>query len=146
MTVNYTPDVDWTFICKKTVYVDLTAGNHTISLAKNPSSGSALLDCIDLTYLAPATNVLPEKAQRYEAEDASLDSGFRVERDAPNFSGTGFAESNNSGQPASITFIVEAAQDGFYNVRLRYAVDGPRLTICATPGQWFRIECCDARK
>jgi hypothetical protein len=124
ITVNYTPDVDWTFICKKTVYVDLTAGSHTISLAKNPSSGSALLDCIDLTYLAPATNVLPEKARRYEAEDASLDSSFRVERDAPNFSGTGFAESNNSEQPASITFIVEAMQDGFYNVRLRYAVEG----------------------
>jgi Carbohydrate binding module (family 35) len=75
-TVDYTPDVDWTFICKKTIDIDLTAGSHTISLAKNPASGSALLDCIDLTYLVPAVNVLPEKAQRYEAEDAYLDSGF----------------------------------------------------------------------
>jgi hypothetical protein len=124
MTVDYTPDVDWTFICKKTVDIDLTAGNHTISLAKNPASGSALLDCIDLTYLAPATQVLPEKAQRYEAEDANLDSSFRVGRDASNFSGNGFVETSSIGKPGSVTFIVEAARDGFYNVRLRYAVEG----------------------
>ena len=122
--VVYTPNVDWTFIGKKTVDLYLKAGSHTITLANDTSAGPALLDCIDLGYVAPAQNVVQEPERRYEAEYAGLDSGFRIEGDAPGFSGTGFAESTGSGQTASITFVVATAQDGFYNVRLRYTVQG----------------------
>ena len=74
--------------------------------------------------MAPAQSVVPEPERRYEAEYASLDSGFRVERNAPGFSGVGFAQSAGSGQADSITFVTATAQDGFYNMRLRYTLQG----------------------
>jgi hypothetical protein len=122
--VVFAPDVDWTFIGKKRVDLYLKAGSHTIKLACDTSVQPVLLDCIDLGYVAPAGSVVQEPERRYEAEYASLDSGFRVERDAPSSSGTGFAESHGSGQTDSITFVTATDQDGFYNIRLRYTLQG----------------------
>src|SRR5258708_36831266 len=75
--VVYTPNVDWTFIGKKTVDLYLKAGSHTITLANDTSAGPALFDCLHLCHLAPAPNRGPEPETPYRAQKGRPGLRFR---------------------------------------------------------------------
>ncbi|HEY0792935.1 MAG TPA: hypothetical protein VGD78_17855 [Chthoniobacterales bacterium] len=122
-TIEYAPNLAWTFIGRKSLFLDLKAGSHTLTLAKgDPEAGSAkgsvYLDCIDLTEVGTNTHVAGENAVRYEAELADLAGNCSFRSDEPGFSGTGYVETKKG---AATTFVTSVLRDAYYDVRLRYA-------------------------
>lgn len=94
--VNYPPTLNWLFRSHQDMYLNLTAGSHTITLGTaDPSIGTAkgqvTLDDIQLTYAPGQIPGITGPATSYPAAYADTTSG-------------------------TPTFAVDAGQDGYYRV------------------------------
>ncbi|WP_151481420.1 CBM35 domain-containing protein [Streptomyces albicerus] len=130
--VAYPSTENWTYRGRKTVPVSLTAGSHTLTLAKG-DTGEATLDRIDLTaHTTPSAS--------YEATLADISGSPAYDyRDA---SGTGTGALRlGSGDKA--VFDVYAPRDGYFTVTprasapVRLSLHGE--TVTAHPGKPLRL-------
>lgn len=113
--IVYDSTVKWGYYNYKTVYLDLTAGSHTIQLMYKGESQKgkavdsmlcALLDKIDLTYAPDAPAVI-----RIEPEElVGSQNGFALSRKG-SYSGAGSASGSGT-----FEFYVCAPRDGYYTV------------------------------
>ncbi len=113
--IVYDSTVKWGYYNYKTVYVDLTAGSHTITLMYKGADQNtkevnsmlcAMLDKIDLTYA-------PDRAASVVIEPEELvgsKNGYTLSQDGT-YSGAGSA--NGGGD---FDFYVNAPRDGYYAV------------------------------
>lgn len=130
-TVGYPSTENWTYRAKKDLTVDLTAGTHTLTLAKG--TGEVTLDRIDLT-----AHTTPSAA--YEATLADVSGS--VSYDYRDSSGTGTG-GLALGSGAKAVFDVYAPRDGYFTVTSR-ASAAVQLslhgeTVTAAPGQALKL-------
>ncbi|MFI9586612.1 CBM35 domain-containing protein [Streptomyces sp. NPDC052236] len=130
-TVSYPSTENWLYRAKKDLTVQLTAGTHTLTLAKD--TGEATLDRIDLTaHTTPFT--------AYEATLADV-SG-RVSYDYGNATGTGTG-ALVLGTGSKAIFDVYAPRDGYFTVTsrasaaLQLSLHGER--VAAAPNKALRL-------
>lgn len=105
---------------------DLSAGSLTMSL--NGLQGTSAYYAI----VTPATSASPVVANRYEAEYARA-TGTATPRFGGNtgYNGTGYVDGYQNSSTADTTFFVTAANDGYYDVSLRYSA-GPLSGVSST--------------
>ena len=117
--VSYPPTLNWLFRSHKDLYLDLTAGTHTITLGvSDPSFGTAkgqvTLDDLQLTYAPHAVAGVTAPGTAYPAAYGAL-SG-----DAATVPCSGSRclapQSVTPGRGGSVSFAVDAGSDGFYSV------------------------------
>ncbi len=111
--ITYDSTVKWGYYNYKTVYVDLTAGNHTIQMMYKGESQKgkevnsmlcALLDKIDLTYVPDSLAVV-----KIEPEElVGSQKGFSLSQNG-SYSGAGSACGSGT-----FEFYVCAPRDGYY--------------------------------
>lgn len=124
--VNYPPTLNRTFWSHKNLYLELPAGKHTITFGVSAPSigtarGQATLDQILLTYAPGAVPGITGPATVYPAAYAELAKGDATVPCGPQ-AGACAAPQDVSMQPGSnITFVVDAARPGYYDLRLRSA-------------------------
>lgn len=129
--VNYAPTLSWLFRSHKDLYLNLTAGTHTITFGvSDPSIGTAkgqvTLDDIQLTYAPHAVPGVTGPGASYPAAYASLSGGAAT---VPCFSSACLAPQSvalRSG--GSVSFAVDAGSDGFYSIRPAGGASG-HLTV-----------------
>ncbi|WP_194905427.1 CBM35 domain-containing protein [Catenulispora rubra] len=125
--LNYPATLNWTFRSHLDQYVTLTAGTHTLTYGvSDPSigttTGQVTLDRIDLTAAASTVPGVTGSAARYEAESADLAGGAGVASAQAGYTGTGYVTAPSG---STTTFTVEADQDGYYTLGLRYQTGAP---------------------
>ncbi|MEN3308172.1 MAG: hypothetical protein V7603_4374 [Micromonosporaceae bacterium] len=123
--VDYPATLNWVYRARKDVDLTLTAGTHLLTLATTDpalgaAKGEAALDRIDLRALRSG-----ERPTVYEAERAAVSGPSRYVYDAPRYVVLG--------PSARGTFTVFAPEDGYYDLSVRYAGGGARLTLAGTP-------------
>ncbi|WP_405615146.1 CBM35 domain-containing protein [Streptomyces sp. NBC_00076] len=117
-TITYTPTLNWTYRATAGASVSLTAGTHTLTLAKG--TNEVTLDKIDLTAASGAETVYP-------AVYADITGKPSYDYSASGTTGAG-ALALKAGSAAA--FDVYAPADGYYTVHTDYASDGAaRLTL-----------------
>ncbi|MFD8216350.1 CBM35 domain-containing protein [Streptomyces sp. NPDC059697] len=111
-TVTYSPTLNWTYRSTAGASVSLTAGTHTITLAKG--TDEVTLDKIDLTAASTA--------------DTSYPATYADITDSPTY---GYTASGTTGAGAlaltsgsSAAFDVYAPTDGYYTVHTDYSSNG----------------------
>ncbi|MEV8311700.1 CBM35 domain-containing protein [Streptomyces flavidovirens] len=130
-TVTYPSTENWTYRAKKDLTVRLSAGSHTLTLARD--TGEATLDRIDLTaHTEPFT--------AYEATLADISGN--VSYDYRDSAGTGTG-ALVLGPGSKAVFDVYAPNDGYYTVTSRASV-AVRLalhgeTVTAAPGNALKL-------
>jgi hypothetical protein len=111
--VNYPPTLNWLFRSHQDLYLNLTAGSHTITFGvADPSIGTAkgqvTMDDIQLTYASGDVPGITGPSTSYAA---------------------GYADASGSG--GALTFAVDAATDGYYRLSASggrvAAVDGSEI-------------------
>ncbi|RAG86454.1 cellulosome protein [Streptacidiphilus pinicola] len=120
--LNYPATLSWLFRSHLDQYVNLTAGTHTLTYGVSDSSfgtatGQVTLDRIDLTAAPSAIPGVTGSATGYEAENAQLGGGASIASAQSGYTGTGYVTTPSN---ATTTFTVEADQDGYYTLGLRY--------------------------
>ncbi|RDG39089.1 CBM35 domain-containing protein [Streptomyces corynorhini] len=129
--VRYPSTENWTYRAKADLTVALTAGTHTLTLAKG--TGEVTLDRIDLT-----ANTTP--AASYEATLADISGS--VSYDYTDASGTGTG-ALVLGSGAKAVYDVYAPRDGYYTVTSRASAAVQLAlheeTVTAAPGQALRL-------
>ena len=123
--VNYPATLSWLWRSRKDVTLALSAGAHTITLAKyNATLGTAIgevtLDKIDLTAVSSAATVYESALSR---TSGTVSYNYTVS------DGTGEGRAVLA-SGASSTADVYAPSDGFYTTTVRYATSGS-LTLTA---------------
>jgi hypothetical protein len=107
---------DWKVV---EVRATLTPGQNTITLQSTANTGPNV-DQLEIFRLTPVTDPAGTK---YEAESAQLTPGAVVDTLHPGFSGSGFVDYTTT--PAdpnpTITFTVNVAQAGTYQVQIRHS-------------------------
>ncbi|MEV4861582.1 CBM35 domain-containing protein [Streptomyces ossamyceticus] len=132
VTVTYPSTENWTYRAKKDVRVELSAGGHTLTLAKG--AAEVTLDRIDLT----ARTGVP--AASYEATLADI--GGRPSYDYSSSAGVGTG-ALVLGPGDRAVFDVYAPRDGYYRVvprasaPVRLALHGQ--TVTAVPGRPLKL-------
>ncbi|SDP08049.1 Carbohydrate binding module (family 35) [Streptomyces sp. cf386] len=132
VTVTYPSTENWTYRAKKDIGVDLSAGAHTLTLAKGDAE--VTLDRIDLT----ARTAVP--SARYEATLADIGGTPSYDYSSSAGVGTGSLVLR-SGDKA--VFDVYAPRDGYFTVvpqttaPVRLALHGE--TVTAAPGKPLRL-------
>ena len=131
-TVDYPSTLNWTYRGIRTVRLQLTAGDHTLTLAKG--AGEVTLDRIVLT---PAATPRAE----YEATLADTTGNPRYDYGSSTGPGTGALV---LGSGDSVIFDVFAPRDGYYTLTPRHTggrltLDAHGTTLTATPGQPLRV-------
>lgn len=111
-TVTYGPTLNWTYRATATASVSLTAGTHTITLAKG--TNEVTLDKIDLT-----ASTTPESV--YPATYTDITGAPSYDYSASGISGAG-ALTLGSGDKAA--FDLNAPANGYYTVHADYASTG----------------------
>ncbi|MCX4761746.1 cellulosome protein [Streptomyces sp. NBC_01275] len=111
-TVTYTPTLNWTYRSTAGASVSLTAGAHTITLAKG--ANEVTLDKIDLTAASTAET-------SYPATYADITGSPAYSYTASGTTGAG-ALALTSGSSAA--FDVYAPTDGYYTVHTDYSSNG----------------------
>ncbi|WP_330308250.1 MULTISPECIES: CBM35 domain-containing protein [unclassified Streptomyces] len=111
-TVTYTPTLNWTYRSTASASVSLTAGTHTITLAKG--TNEVTLDKIDLTAASTADT-------SYPAAYADITGSPTYSYTASGTTGAG-ALALTSGTSAA--FDVYAPTDGYYTVHTDYSSNG----------------------
>ncbi|WP_157873424.1 CBM35 domain-containing protein, partial [Streptomyces neyagawaensis] len=132
VTVTYPSTENWTYRAKKDVRVELSAGSHTLTLAKG--AAEVTLDRIDLTArtTAPATS--------YEATLADISGRPSYDYSSSAGVGTGALV---LGPGDKAVFDVYAPRDGYYRVvprasaPVRLALHGQ--TVAAVPGRPLKL-------
>lgn len=126
--IIYPANLDFKFIGIQKVYVDLKAGKHQLKFSGLPVSVSgqvtrvALLDRIDLTLAGSYKGNVSRVTDRYEAEYAELSGKSSVDVKTDGYEGTGYA-SLPAGK-SSARFVINAGQDGYFQLKFRYATNG----------------------
>ncbi|WP_461008410.1 CBM35 domain-containing protein [Streptomyces capparidis] len=106
-TVTYPSTENWTYRGRKELTVELTAGSHTLTLARD--TGEASLDRIDLTaHTTPSTT--------YEATLAEVSGSASYDYRDSSGTGTGALVLGGGGKAV---FDVYAPRDGYYTVTSR---------------------------
>ncbi|MFC5471534.1 LamG-like jellyroll fold domain-containing protein [Cohnella suwonensis] len=100
----------------KALYLDLTAGVHTLQFGKS-GGADATLDKADLTWIGQ-TGSRSEPAYVLEAEEAQYGEGFSFARSRAGFRSGGYAE--GSGE---MVFTAVVKENGYYDLELGYAAD-----------------------
>jgi hypothetical protein len=121
--ISYPPTLNWLFRSHQDMYLDLTAGSHTITFGvSDPSIGTAkgqvTMDDIQLTYAPGAVPGVTGPATSYPAAYADLSGGATT---APCTSACAAPQTVSAPPAAGAEFIVDAASDGYYDLRLRTA-------------------------
>lgn len=121
--VEYPATLYWLYRARKDVDVELTAGRHTITLAKSDpelgdARGEAGLDRLDVTKVPDDGRALPV---RYEAERAQPVGAVSYSYDKERQTGAGYVTATGE---AAVTFVVSVPSDGYYDVATRYATRG----------------------
>ncbi|WP_262064451.1 CBM35 domain-containing protein [Streptomyces sp. STR69] len=111
-TVTYSPTLNWTYRSTASASVSLTAGTHTIALAKG--TNEVTLDKIDLTAASTADT-------SYPATYADITGSPTYNYTASGTTGAG-ALALTSGTSAA--FDVYAPTDGYYTVHTDYSSNG----------------------
>jgi hypothetical protein len=128
VTVTYPSTENWTYRAKKDVRVELSAGSHTLTLAKG--AAEVTLDRIDLTARTAAP------AASYEATLADISGRPSYDYSSSAGVGTGALV---LGPGDKAVFDVYAPRDGYYRVvprasaPVRLALHGQ--TVAAVPGR-----------
>jgi hypothetical protein len=155
--VSYAPTLNWLFRSHKDMYLDLTAGSHTITLGvSDPSIGTArgqvTLDDIQLTYAPRDVPGVTGPGSSYPAAYANLSGGATTVPCERASGGECAAPQAVTAPPGSGTeFLVDAGHDGYYNLGLssrtsgegrgaegfRLLVSGTELTGTATTAKPF---------
>lgn len=115
----------------KTLYFDLTAGEHTVTIKtlSNVSSDMLFHDFVRVSYAGVYKQELPLLNKIYEAELADFnkllgnaDSTVRTETSFDGYSGGGYVTGLNSRSvtDGGIRFTVVVENSGLYNLSLRY--------------------------
>jgi hypothetical protein len=121
--VSYAPTLNWLFRSHSDLYLDLTAGTHTITFGT--ALGQVTMDDIQLTYAPGSVPGVTGPGTSYAAAYASLSGDAHT---IPCSSVGCFApQSVALGRGGSVSFAVDAASDGFY--RLSPAGLSGRLTV-----------------
>lgn len=119
----------------KTMYYDLTAGEHTVSVttesAVNP--GMVYHDFVRVTYAGVYGQPVPAFNTVYEAELADFnkllnnpDSTVTTETEISGYSGGGYVKglsARSVSKGGGIRYIVVVEESGLYNLSLQYASD-----------------------
>lgn len=122
-----------------TQFIDLTAGNHSVSISKynqdtgEMGQGAATLDAIELTYNGEL-GAKPNYRVQAEFADYDYESGLLREDLIKGFEGAGYVtgynnepkqfQSDKEKQKSSETktqFVMSVQNDGMYDVTVRYA-------------------------
>lgn len=130
--VNYPPTLSWVFRSHEDMYVNLTAGSHTITLGVSDSSfgtaiGQVTLDDIQLTYAPGAVAGVTGPGSMYAAAYARL--GGTAATTSCTGSGCLAPQSVALGTNGSTTFAVDAASDGFYDISPSLVSGAGTLTV-----------------
>jgi hypothetical protein len=129
--ISYPPTLNWVFRSHEDVYVDLTAGTHTITFGvSDPSIGTAkgqvTLDDIQLTDAPGAAPGVTGAGPEYPAAYAVLSGRARtVPCDGTGCLATQDVDLRGGG---SVSFAVDAGSDGFYTIDPADATGRGRLT------------------
>ncbi|MEU6800176.1 CBM35 domain-containing protein [Streptomyces neyagawaensis] len=132
VTVTYPSTENWTYRAKKDVRVELTAGSHTLTLAKG--AAEVTLDRIDLTARTAAP------AASYEATLADISGRPSYDYSSSAGVGTGALV---LGPGDKAVFDVYAPRDGYYRVvprasaPVRLVLHGQ--TVAAVPGRPLKL-------
>ncbi|SPF03461.1 CBM35 domain-containing protein [Streptomyces sp. MA5143a] len=132
VTVTYPSTENWTYRAKKDVRVELSAGSHTLTLAKG--AAEVTLDRIDLTARTAAP------AASYEATLADISGRPSYDYSSSAGVGTGALV---LGPGDKAVFDVYAPRDGYYRVvprasaPVRLALHGQ--TVAAVPGRPLKL-------
>ncbi|MGP4039618.1 LamG-like jellyroll fold domain-containing protein [Gracilibacillus sp. D59] len=114
--LTYDSTMDMNMFASEKLYVDLTAGTHSLEFSKH-SGLDASLDKIDLTYVGEINQDVT-KTYRFEAEESNYDNGLKLSQSKENFSGAGYIEGNGNNE-----FSVVVEDNGYYDLELGYASD-----------------------
>ncbi len=125
--VTYESTVKWGYFNYAAVYLDLTAGNHTLTLkhyGEDQSAKSqgiqlaAILDKIDLIYDSGIGAEKSIPAAVIEPEEVTGTSPYKSGRAVNGFSGGGYATGSGS-----FPMTVVVSEDGLYDMSVRYHTD-----------------------
>jgi hypothetical protein len=126
--IVYPANVGFKFIGIKKVYLDLKAGNHTLSFSGMPVMQDghltrvALLDRIDLTRVGMYGKEVVPKADRYEAEYAELNGDASMSSNYDNYNGTGYVSFSGE-EKSGVMFVVNVQENGYYETKFKYSTD-----------------------
>lgn len=133
MLLNNTMLRDWTGIYTK--YVDLTAGEHTISVRGDSDSleSNILFDVLHVSYAGTYGKDTALYNTLYEAEDADFntlkdteETAVSVAREAEGYSGHGYVTGLDQipvTEGGGIRWAVNVPESGLYNISLSYQAD-----------------------
>lgn len=133
--VSYPPTLNWLFRSHVDMYLNLTAGSHTITFGvSDPSIGTAkgqvTLDDIQLTSAPSAVPGVTGPATSYPAAYAGLAGGAKPAACSGSCAAPQVVSAPSGG---SIGFTVDAAHDGYYDLGLQNAsASGFKLTVDGT--------------
>ena len=124
--ISYPPTLNWGFRSHQDLYLQLTAGPHTITFGTcDPSIGAAegqvTLNGITLACAPGQTAGVTGPATHYPAAFADLSGNATVGYGRPGAAGPGYVRAPAG---AVVCFVVAASHDGYHGVRLRCAGDG----------------------
>jgi len=126
--ISYAPTLNWLFRSHKDMYLDLTAGRHTITFGvSDPSVGTArgqvTLDDINLTYAPGDVPGVTGPGTSYPAAYAELSGGAAT---VPCDSRQDCAAPQAVAAPpgGGTGFSVDAGHDGYYDLRLSSRASG----------------------
>jgi hypothetical protein len=122
-SISYAPTLNWLFRSHSDLYLDLTAGTHTITFGT--ALGQVTMDDIQLTYAPGSVPGVTGPGTSYPAAYASLSGSARTVSCAG--AGCLASQSVALGRDGSVSFAVDAGSDGFYRlsgVSGRLTVDG----------------------
>jgi hypothetical protein len=129
--IDYPPTLNWLFRSHQDLYLNLTAGSHTITFGvSDPSIGTAkgqvTLDDIQLTYARGPVPGVTGPATSYPAAYADLSGGATTVPCGNAAGGPDCAAPQAVSAPpgAGTEFIVDAGHDGYYDLGLRASTPG----------------------
>jgi hypothetical protein len=97
---------------------DYTISNGQITVAVNNMKALSAYQMI----VTPNTDLTVENISgHYEAEYAELAGASNIATAETNYSGTGYVQGFGGTNSAATTYVTSVAEDGYYNVKLRYS-------------------------
>ncbi|KQL32709.1 hypothetical protein AN960_22225 [Bacillus sp. FJAT-25509] len=130
--IVYPANIGFKFIGIKKVYLDLKAGEHTLSFSGMPvmQDGNltrvALLDRIDLTRAGKYEGEVVPQTDLYEAEYAETNGEVNSKLD--NYSGTGYLDLSKEGK-TGVMFVVNVEKNGYYETNFKYSTDSSSSNV-----------------
>ncbi len=144
--IDYPPTLNWLFRSHQDLYLNLTAGSHTITFGvSDPSIGTAkgqvTLDDIQLTYARGPVPGVTGPATSYPAAYADLSGGATTVPCGNAAGGPDCAAPQAVSAPpgAGTEFIVDAGHDGYYDLGLRAAGARPAVSAARLMTGRFRL-------